>query len=244
MPMLSIIIPVYNERRTILEIINRVEAVDFTDVERELVVVDDGSTDGTREILREAIAPRHHVVFHERNCGKGSAIRTGLAAARGDYFVIQDADLEYNPRDLNKLLAALRTGSNEIVYGSRALGDNRDARASQLFHLGGLLVTWWTNALYGTSLTDEATCYKMFTRNVYERIPLHCTGFEFCPELTGKALRGGFTITEVPISYAPRGTSAGKKIRYRDGLTALWTLTKIRMTPRQSLLCSPKSFDA
>ncbi len=228
MSMLSIIIPVYNECATIEDIIGRVVAVDFGPAEKELVIVDDGSTDGTREILKERFSNAHMVVFHERNQGKGAAVRTGLAHARGDVLTIQDADLEYDPKDLLRMYETLINKRADVVYGSRVLHTGGKYYSSFLFHIGGLLVTWWTNLLYGVMLTDEATCYKMFTRKAFKKISLTCNGFEFCPELTGKLLNVGFTIHEIPISYSPRSHREGKKIKMSDGIVALWTLTRIR----------------
>ncbi len=232
MSRLSIIIPVYNERATIQEIIRRVEAVDFGESEKEIIIVDDGSTDGTRDILNGEIARRHRVVLHELNKGKGAAIRTGLAAATGDYFVVQDADLEYDPKDIARMLTTLKKGGHDIVYGSRVMGRRHKEYSSFVFHVGGNLVTWWANALFHAGITDEATCYKMFTRNVLNSVTLECTGFEFCPELTGKAINAGFRIVEIPISYAPRDVSEGKKIKMSDGFTALWTLLKVKLWNR------------
>ena len=232
---LSIIVPVYNEQRTIEELLRRLQSVPFSnDVHPEYIIVDDGSTDRTHETL-EPLRSQCTVITHPENRGKGAAIRTGITHARGDVIVIQDADLEYDPHDLLRLLIALRSGGHDVVYGSRALGRTRNARASYLFYLGGLLVTWWTNVLYGTRLTDEATCYKMFTRRVRDAITLECTGFEFCPEFTGKVLRSGFHIAEVPISYAPRTKGMGKKIKYRDGMVALWVLTRERFSRSRSV---------
>lgn len=227
---LSIIIPVYNEVASIRELLTRVSRVSFS-IPYEVVIVDDGSRDGTREILTTDYRGVYTVVFHERNQGKGAAIRTGLAHAKGDIFVVQDADLEYNPQEIATLLTALIKNRWEVVYGSRALGKKRKAYSSYLFHLGGLFVTWWTNLLYGTALTDEATCYKMWTKRALDAITLSCRGFEFCPELTGKLLRAGFTIHEVPVSYVPRTRDQGKKIKMKDGVIALWTLFKIRVWP-------------
>ncbi|HAZ28778.1 MAG TPA: glycosyl transferase [Candidatus Magasanikbacteria bacterium] len=229
MPTLSIIIPVYNERHTILPLLKRVESVDFKDVRKEIIIVDDGSTDGTTELLQQHIVPRHIVLFHENNKGKGTAIRTGLKKATGDFLVVQDADLEYEPHDLLFLLAAMEEKQHPVVFGSRALGKNK-TYSSYIFHIGGKMVTWWTNVLFGTSLTDEATCYKMFTRPVLNAITLTCTGFEFCPEFTAKVLNAGYAIHEVPISYMPRGKKEGKKIKVKDGLTAFWTLLTLRLT--------------
>lgn len=228
MNILSIIIPVYNERATIAQIIERVVAVDFSSAHKELVIVDDGSTDGTREILKQRFSSAHIVLFHEHNKGKGTAIRTGLAQARGNVLTIQDADLEYDPRDLLRMYNTLIENNLDVVYGSRVLHKDGKHYSSFLFHLGGLLVTWLANILYGTNLTDEATCYKMFTRKALDKISLTCRGFEFCPELTGKLLKAGFMIHEIPIFYNPRSYREGKKIKIRDGIIALWTLTRIR----------------
>lgn len=232
MPTLSIIMPVYNERQTVEEIIRRVEGVQLEGGETELVIVDDGSTDGTRDILRERFSRKHAVVFHDQNQGKGAAIRTGLRRARGDAFVIQDADLEYEPKDIAMMWKVMQDRKLDVVYGSRVLHHEGKNYASLLFHFGGLIVTFWTNLLYRAKITDEATCYKMFTRQVLDRITLQCTGFEFCPELTGKVLNAGFSIVEVPISYHPRSTKDGKKIKMSDGWIALKTLTKVKFLNR------------
>lgn len=229
--LLSIITPVYNERRTIDELVRRVEKVDFKDIKKELILVDDGSSDGTRDILRK-FQKRHKVFFHRKNLGKGAAIQTGLAAAHGDIIVIQDADLEYDPNDLKALVKEIKKGEHQLVYGSRVLGKKRKNYSSFIFHIGGNLVTWWTNFLFGTHLTDEATCYKMFTRRVLDKITIESKRFEFCPELTGKAVKAGYKIKEVPVSYHPRSAKEGKKIKIRDGLEALWTLTKIKLFNR------------
>lgn len=221
--------PVFNERQTIKEILTRLESVNLGDVEKEIIVVDDASIDGTREILEKEFSKKHHILWHERNQGKGAAIRTGLAKATGDFFVIQDADLEYDPKEIATLLSCLRSNHYEVVYGSRVLGKGKKEYASYLFHLGGILVTWWTNLLYDTNLSDEATCLKLFTRKVLNSINLTAKGFEFCPEFTGKVLNAGYEIHEVPISYKPRSKKEGKKIKIRDGFIALWTLLKIKL---------------
>jgi len=226
--LLSIITPVYNERRTLAELVRRVEAVDFKDTKVELILVDDGSTDGTRSILKK-LERRHTVLFHKKNQGKGAAVRTGIAAARGNLIVIQDADLEYDPNDLKLLIKEIRNGKHDVVYGSRVLGKKERQYSSLIFHFGGSLVTWWTNTLFGTNLTDEATCYKMVTRRVLNDITLESNRFEFCPELTGKAVNAGYKIVEVPVSYHPRGAKEGKKIKIRDGIEALWVLTKVKL---------------
>lgn len=241
---LSIIMPVFNERATIEEIVKRVRAVDLTvDVNgahpalgshvtlaREIVIIDDGSTDGTRDLLnqwRAEAAPDMLIVFHEQNGGKGAALRTGFEHATGDIFIIQDADLEYDPRDYVKVLAPLLEGRAPVVYGSRFLGGPRAAMS--LSHtMGNKLLTITTNVLYGTSLSDMETCYKCFRRDVIAAMPLRSRRFEIEPELTAKILKRGHIIFEVPISYNGRAFHEGKKITWRDGFVAIRTLVKYR----------------
>ncbi len=229
METLSIIIPVFNEKLTIREIIRRIESVPFSDVKVEIVIVDDGSVDGTREILQTEFSQKHKILLHEKNFGKGSAIRTGLGAASGSFFIIQDADLEYDPNDILVLLQTLRQEALDVIYGSRVLRSGTKQYSSPIFHIGGLLVTWWANLLFDIHITDEATCYKMFTKKVLDKIHLKCKGFEFCPEFTGKIINAGFTIKEVPIDYHPRGKNQGKKIKIHDGFIALLTLLRIKL---------------
>ncbi len=221
---LSVIIPAFNEKNTIMEIIGRVLKTPF---DKEVIVVDDGSTDGTAEILK-SIPPGVEVITHDRNLGKGSAVRSGLAAASGDVIIIQDADLEYNPEEYPKLVAPIEEGSADVVYGSRnALGNN--PRSSCSFYFGGVLLSKITNLLYGAELTDEATGYKVFRAGVIKGLDLQSRGFEFCPEVTGKLLRKGVRIHEVPISYNPRRKAEGKKITWKDGLRAVYHLVKWRV---------------
>ncbi|MBW7882888.1 MAG: glycosyltransferase family 2 protein [Caldilineaceae bacterium] len=236
--------PVYNERATLEEIVNRVRAVDLTvnpnrdnplfqgplPIEREIVIVDDGSTDGTRDILaawQQERCADMRIIFHARNGGKGAALRTGFEHASGDLIIVQDADLEYDPRDYVKLLEPILEGRSPVVYGSRFLGGPRAAMS--LSHtFGNKLLTVLTNLLYGTSLSDMETCYKCFRRDVIADMPLRSRRFEIEPELTAKILKRGFTIYEVPISYNGRAFHEGKKITWRDGFTALRTLVKYR----------------
>jgi len=222
---LSVIIPVYNERATIREILRQVRAVGLAD---EIIVVDDGSTDGTREILEEeARSGDIRVIYHERNMGKGAAVRTGIAHATGDILLIQDADLEYDPRDYPRLIRPILEGRASVVYGSRFLGPRK---AMLFWHMiGNKFLTLVTNLLYDAILSDMETGYKVFRAEVVQGIPLHARGFEFEPEITAKILKRGYRIFEVPISYYGREFREGKKIRpIRDGLKALWTLIKYR----------------
>jgi len=229
---LSIIIPAYNERETIEEIVRQVEEapldVDLA-LEKEIIVVDDGSTDGTREILIRMAETHPHlkVVLHEKNAGKGAAIRTGLQYVTGDYVVIQDADLEYDPREYSVLLRPLVERKADVVYGSRFLGPHRAFLF--LHYLGNKFLTLVTNVLYDTILTDMETCYKMFRAEVIKGITIRSSGFDFEPEVTAKVLKRGYRLFEVPISYSGRDFEEGKKIHpWKDGLRALWTLIKYR----------------
>lgn len=236
--------PVFNERATIEEIVTRVRGVDLTvhvngsnpalgktvTLEREIVLVDDGSTDGTRDILsawRAAKPPDMQIIFHAQNGGKGAALRTGFEHATGDILVIQDADLEYDPRDYVKLLAPLLEGRAPVIYGSRFLGGPRSAMS--LTHtMGNKILTICTNLLYGTALSDMETCYKCFRRDVIAGMPLRSRRFEIEPEMTAKILKRGYNIFEVPISYNGRAFHEGKKITWRDGFSAVRTLIKYR----------------
>jgi glycosyltransferase involved in cell wall biosynthesis len=240
---LSVIIPVYNEIGTITEILQRVRAVqlrvhvgygpdngDVVEFEREIVVVDDGSTDGTREVLRALQdEPNLVIVFHERNQGKGGAVRTGLEHARGDVMLVQDADLEYDPRDYVVLLQPIVEERSQVVYGSRFRGG--PTKAMFFWHMiGNRFLTLVTNVLYNTILSDMETCYKVFTREVAGQLNLRSPGWGFDPEITAQILKLGYRIYEVPISYTGREFEEGKKISWRDGLTVLWTLLKYRFT--------------
>jgi glycosyltransferase involved in cell wall biosynthesis len=226
----SVIVPVYNELAHLEDLLRAVLA---SPVRKEIIVVDDGSTDGTREKLR-SLPPMDGLtlVFHEKNCGKGASIRTALGYARGEYVLIQDSDLEYDPQDYPALLRPLQSGETKVVYGVRPDRPERGLR----FFLGAKLLTHLTNFLYRTNIHDEATCYKVFRRSVLTRMELHCRRFEFCPEVTAKLCRMGETIAEVPISYHPRSTMEGKKIRHSDGWLAIWTLIRYRFLPRKGWL--------
>ena len=223
---LSIIVPIYNESRTIRALLNKLKAVRFPEsVEIEVIVVDDGSTDGTRDILKN-LGSGYTVLFHEKNKGKGSAIRTGLVKASGDYVVIQDGDLEYDPRDIRRMLETIVANGSPVLYGSRQLLNNTHGRLP--FYAGGLFLTWIANILYRQHLTDEPTCYKMFKTDFLKSLPLACERFEFCPEVTALSALRGIQIPEIGISYHPRDVRDGKKIRWHDGIEAIWTLVKYR----------------
>lgn len=223
---LSIIIPIYNEEATLAELVNRVQAVDLP---KELILVDDGSTDNTRAILQnweENLPPNMKIIYQTQNRGKGAAIATGLAHATGDLVIIQDADLEYDPQDFHALIAPFRDDQVKVVYGSRNLRKN--PRSTFSFYWGGRLLSWVANLLYGAHITDEATCYKVFRTDLIKELGVESAGFEFCPEMTGKILRRKIPIHEVPISYTPRLWHEGKKIKWQDGLMAIWVLLKYR----------------
>jgi glycosyltransferase involved in cell wall biosynthesis len=222
---LSVIVPVYDERNTVAEIVRRMRSVDIP-LDREFVLVDDGSSDGTRDVLRQLTDSTVRVVYHERNRGKGAAIRTGLEQVTGDLVLIQDADLEYDPNDWPKLLAPILSGKATVVYGSRFTGERRNMLF--LHWVGNRFLSLVTNVLYNTTLSDMETCYKLFDRRVLDGMKLRASRFDFEPEVTAKVLRRGIRIYEVPISYAGREFDEGKKITWRDGLVALWTLLKYR----------------
>jgi len=222
---LSVIVPVYNERNTVVEILRRMRAVDLP-IDREFVVVDDGSTDGTRAVLTQLGDSTVKIVTHPQNRGKGAAIRTALEHVTGDLVLIQDADLEYDPDDWTKLIAPVLKGRAVVVYGSRFTGEHRNMLF--LHWAGNRALSLVTNLLYNTTLSDMETCYKLFDRNVLDSITLKSDKFDFEPEVTAKVLRQGIRIYEVPISYAGREFDEGKKITWRDGFAALTALVKYR----------------
>jgi glycosyltransferase involved in cell wall biosynthesis len=225
---LSVIIPVYNERNTVAEAIRRSRSVEIP-LDREIVVVDDGSSDGTTQILSQLQDSTVRVVFHDVNRGKGAAIRTGLTHVTGDLVLIQDADLEYDPEDWPKLLSPVLKGKARVVYGSRFTGERRNML---FWHwVGNRFLSLVTNALYNTTLSDMETCYKLFDRELVQSIALSSNRFGFEPEVTAKILRTGERIYEVPISYAGREIHEGKKITWKDGLDALRVLIRCRFGP-------------
>ncbi len=224
---LSVLIPVYNEVDTIAPIVERVVAAG---VVHEVIIIDDGSTDGTWEVVQE-LARRWPGLIkplrHERNQGKGAALRTAVPHITGEVVITQDADLEYDPADYPHLLKPFSSPDVQVVYGSRNL--RRNPRSSWSFYLGGRILSWLTNLFYGASITDEATGYKLFRADLFRDLDIRSTGFEFCPEVTAKVLLRGLTIHEVPISYYPRSIKEGKKIRWRDGLHHIWLLLWYRV---------------
>ncbi|MBU4174730.1 MAG: glycosyltransferase family 2 protein [Actinobacteria bacterium] len=223
---LSIIVPVFNERNTIQEVLRRVRAVDIGEIAREIIVVDDGSTDGTPDILKLEEDSTTRVLFHEYNQGKGAAIRTALPHVTGDCVIIQDGDLEYDPDDYRVMIAPILKKRAEVVYGSRFTGEHRDMLFWHM--LGNKFLSLVTNVLYNTTLSDMETCYKLFTRESLEGIHIKSNRFDFEPEITAKILKKKIRIYEVPISYAGREYHEGKKITWRDGVFALWALMKYR----------------
>jgi glycosyltransferase involved in cell wall biosynthesis len=225
-PLLSVVMPVYNERDTIAEIIGRVLTVPLR---VELIVVDDGSTDGTRDLLADL--RRQHgfkLILQPANAGKGSALRRGFQEVTGDLVVIQDADLEYSPEELPELIALICEGRADVVYGSRFLGRHRVFLFTH--YLGNWLLTFITNALYNTMLTDMETCYKAMRTEVLRSFTLNSNGFGIEPEITAKVFKRHYRVYEVPITYDGRGYDEGKKITWRDGVVALWVLLKYRFT--------------
>lgn len=223
---LSIVISAFNEKSTIQEIINQVKNIA---INKQIIVVDDCSTDGTREILKNYSQNEDFIIlFHEKNKGKGSAIRTALPYVKGEAVVIQDADLEYEPEDLLNLLKPILENRVEVVYGSRLLNPNNEKSYLRYF-LGGRFLTLLANLLYDANITDESTCYKMFKTEVLKSLDLKSNRFGFCPEVTAKIRKKGIPIFEVPIRYTPRKIKQGKKIRWKDGLEAIWTLIKYRL---------------
>jgi len=226
---LSVVIPVYNEKETILRIIDKVLQLDFV---KEIIVVDDGSKDGTEELLREAAFDgRVRIFFHDRNRGKGAALRTGFGHVTGEIVAVQDADLEYDPNEFAEMIKPILEGVADVVYGSRLSG-GKPQRVHLFWHkLGNGFLTFLTDLLYNTTLSDMETCYKMFRKNIIETIRIRSDGFSVEPELTAKICKNKqWRVYELPISYYGRSYAEGKKISWKHGFSALWTLLKYRFT--------------
>ncbi|MFA6982223.1 MAG: glycosyltransferase family 2 protein [Patescibacteria group bacterium] len=224
---LSVVIPVYNEKDTLLEILKRVESV--TDIEKEIIMIDDASKDGSTAIMKKLAGERPDlkVLFHEKNQGKGASLRDGFQVTTGDYVIVQDADLEYDPNDYHVLLKALKDYKADVVYGSRFSGRYEDM--SNLHYFGNKLLTIITNIFFGVMLTDMETCYKLMPGDFVREVEIVSNRFNFEPEITAKLLRSKLKIVEVPISYKGRSFSEGKKITWKDGISALATLIKFRL---------------
>jgi dolichol-phosphate mannosyltransferase len=233
---LSIIVPVYNEEKTILEVLDRLRTQEIKQVEKEIIVVDDGSTDSTREKLTGIKTKDMKIIFHKQNGGKGAAVRTGIENATGDYIIIQDADLEYHPKYINDLLQPILENKAEVVYGTRLnrMPHLRGEEGKHLFilhYFGNRFLSLVTSVLYGQWITDMETCYKLFPKKAMDGIKLNARGFELEPEITAKLLKKGYKIKEVSITVIPRGYDEGKKLNtIKDGSKALWSLIKYRFS--------------
>lgn len=244
---LSIIIPAYNEQATIAQLLQKVldARLDPKKAVKQIIIVDDGSKDATAKEVQRVMHENKRgdlKLIRKPNGGKGSAIRAGIHHATGDIIIIQDADLEYDPEDYAQLIEPILRGHTQVVYGSRYfLPEQRGEAWSKhkrshgglsylSFVLGGRLITWATNILYGTKLTDEPTCYKVFSADLLKSIKLDCTGFEFCPEVTAKVAKRRIRIVELPIAFYPRTVAEGKKIKWSDGLKGIWTLLRYRVS--------------
>ena len=224
---LSIMIPVYNEKETILKIIKRIENVKIKSIEKEIIIVDDFSIDGTRDIIKKLKEKNIKKVFHKKNYGKGMAIRTAIKNSTGDILIIQDADLEYHPEDYKKLLKPILSKKTDVVYGSRMFSlTKKEMHTSHYF--GNIFLSFLTRVLYRTKITDMETCYKIFRKEVVKDMKLDAKRFEIEPEITAKILKRGYKIIEIPIKFNARTYAEGKKITWKDGINALYCLFKYR----------------
>lgn len=226
---ITILIPVFNEVNTLEILLQKVEDAGFCGLEKEIILIDDFSTDGTREILKK-LEEKYQIFYHDKNMGKGAALRTGLTHISGDIVVIQDADLEYEPADYEPLVKLILDGRADVAYGSRLSG-GKPSRSFMFTHLlGNKLLTLMTNVLYNTTLTDMETCYKAFRAEFIKDITIKSNRFDFEPEITAKVLKKGARLYELPISYYGREYEEGKKITWKDGFHAIWALVKFRFT--------------
>lgn len=224
---ISILIPVYNEVNTLKTILEIVEKVDFCGLEKEFILIDDYSTDGTRELYKDL---EYKVLYHDKNMGKGAALRTGIKEATGDIITIQDADLEYDPNDFTKLVQLILDKKADVAYGSRFLNAEKSEKFMLTHYLGNKMLTIITNILYGTTLTDMETCYKVFKAEFIKNVDIKSNRFDFEPEITAKVLKQGAKLVELPISYSGRSFDEGKKISWKDGFSAIKALIKFRFT--------------
>ena len=231
---LSIVIPVYNEEQTIEQVLDLIDSLEVGDLEKEVVVVDDGSTDGTAQIIARRTARGTGLrLSHQSiiNLGKGAAVRFGFKYATGDIILIQDADLELDPHECRRLIEPILSGQADVVYGSRFAAGSRGVPA--VTRWANRLLTWLTNLLYGVRLTDMETAYKVFRRPVLQRIALRCVGFDIEPEITARVIQAGFRIHELPIGYNPRRVDEGKKLSWTDGVDAVYTLVRCRLVAQR-----------
>jgi len=223
--LLSIVMPVFNEEKTIKKILEKISELPDT-LNRELIIVDDGSTDGTREILSNLNQNNIKIILKEKNSGKGDSLAVGFKKSTGDYVIVQDADLEYDPKDYLKLIEEIKKNSNTVVYGSRFLGKFKDMTTAH--YLGNKFLTLVTNILYGVYLTDMETCYKLFPGDFIRKVKIDSKKFDFEPEITARIIKSGLKIVEIPVSYKGRAFTEGKKITWKDGFSAIYTLLKYR----------------
>ena len=227
---LTIIIPVYNERNSVEEIIRKVRNSNIENIEKEIIIVDDFSNDGTREILNKMKNEDLQIIFKDKNEGKGSAVREGMNCAKGDIILIQDADLEYDPNEYLKLISPILRGNADVVYGSRFLKKDKNKIKLNRFYIANRILSLITSLLFFKKITDMETCYKVFRKEVIKRISIKSNRFGLEPELTSKIINRGYKIIEIPISYSPRSKKEGKKIDLFDGFEAIWCLIRYRLS--------------
>lgn len=224
MEKISILIPVFNEKDSLLELLNNLEAIDFG-LEKEIILIDDYSTDGTKDLYPQI---PHKILYHEKNQGKGAALRTGIKEATGDIIIIQDADCEYNPKDYLPLVELIKNNEADVVYGSRLADKRNSGNFLLLSYIANITLSFMTRILYNTNLTDMETCYKAFKKEFIKNVEIKSNRFDFEPEITAKVLKQKVRFKELPISYNARTNAQGKKIGWKDGVQAIWTLIKFR----------------